>query len=155
MAVNFNINGTIVPAQTSSRPTINVAGESLPVPADRIGPFPIEQRQTSTTNTTIEVGDNNELSAPFIEIEQTASENGRQATSSAPDAPQATTEQRQIQELTGERGEVRQEQVELKEENESIEREIQNLERVERSLDRRIAQLKQARTLGGQIDVLV
>ncbi len=155
MAVNFNINGTIVPAQISSRPTINVAGESSPVPADRIGPIPIEQRQAPTSNTRIDVSENNELSAPFIEVEQTASENNRQTTSTAPDAPQANTEQRQIQELTGERGEVRQEKVELREENESIEREIQNLEKVERSLDRRIAQLKQARSLGGQVDVLV
>ncbi len=155
MAVNFNINGTIIPAQTSVRPSINVAGERSPVPADRIGPFPIEQRQPATSNTIIEVSENNEISAPFIEVEQTANENSRQATETGSDAPQVNTEQRRIQELTGERGEVRLEQVELREENESIEREIQNLERVERSLDRRIAQLKQARSLGGQVDLLV
>ncbi|WP_144392792.1 DUF3450 domain-containing protein [Pleionea sediminis] len=139
----------------SSRPTITIDGKSSPIPADKIGPFTIEPAETPRSVTDIEVSDTGKIEAPLIDsnIESIKSEEQQLRTAAQP--VDVDGRQIRIESLSDEKQSVVQRQDNLQDRNESIEREIRNLERVERSLDRRISQLRQAQSLGGQLDVLV
>lgn len=155
MPAFINIGQQSIPIPQSTRPTLTVDGNSSPVPADKIGPFPIAPKQAPSDNTIVQTGVDNSIEAPFIDIEKTSSELQQQSTDTAPVAPQADNDQLKLRSLNDQRVDVQQEQTELQEQNQSIEREIQILEKVERSLDRRISQLKQIQTLGQRLDVSV
>ncbi len=154
MPAFINIGQQSIPVPQTTRPTITVDGNSSPVPADKIGPFPIEPKQAPSDNTIIQTGVDNSIEAPFIDIEKVSSELQQSSTDTAA-APQADSGQFKLRSLNEQRLDVQQEQTELQEQNQSIEREIQILEKVERSLDRRISQLKQIQTLGQRLDVSV